>query len=149
VGCTATQRCVFHATEWIAAGFPACVDGRSAQMGGRGPQQFRTRHLGDNESQLSSPGWRGKYIKQGGKGRRKADTRGPKRGAHGGALRRTSDGPAAATPTWNNTGPRWTGGGPDTAPETAPEEAGGPLGGAATTTSKASLESRRGTGGSG
>ena len=30
-----------------------------------------------------------KEIKQGGKGRRSADTRGPKRGAHGGALRRT------------------------------------------------------------
>ena len=49
---------VFHATEWIAAGFAACVDGRSAPLGGRGPQQFRTRHLGDNESRLSSPGWR-------------------------------------------------------------------------------------------
>ena len=49
---------VFHATEWIAAGFPACVDGGSAPLGGEGPQQFRTRHLGDNESRLSSPGWR-------------------------------------------------------------------------------------------
>ena len=35
-------------------------------------------------------------------------------------------GPAAATPTWNNTGPGWTGGGPDTP---ATDEAGGPLGG--------------------
>ena len=38
-----------HATEWIAAGFPACVDGGSAPLGGEGPQEFRTRHLGDNE----------------------------------------------------------------------------------------------------
>ena len=76
-----------------------------------------------------------------------ADTRGPKRGAHGGALRRQTDtpGPAAATST-QNIRPRWTGGGPDTTPETAPDETNGLLGGAATTTSKASLESRRVTG---
>jgi hypothetical protein len=46
---------VSHATEWIAAGFPACVYGRSAPLGGRGPQQFILGHLGDNESRLSSP----------------------------------------------------------------------------------------------
>ena len=27
---------VFHATEWIAAGFSACVDGGSAPLGGEG-----------------------------------------------------------------------------------------------------------------
>ena len=41
-----------HATEWIAAGFPTCVDGGSAPLGGEGPQQFILRHLGDNESRL-------------------------------------------------------------------------------------------------
>ena len=38
-----------------------------------------------------------KYIKQGGKGRRTADTRGPTRGAHGGALRRTHQRPGPAS----------------------------------------------------
>ena len=78
--------------------------------------------------------------------------KGPTDGGHTGTEKRSTrrstqtdtPGPAAATPTWNNTGPGWTGGGPDTP---ATDEAGGPLGGAATTTSKASLESRRGTGG--
>jgi hypothetical protein len=36
---------VLHATEWIAAGIPACVDGGSAPLGVEGPQQFRTRHF--------------------------------------------------------------------------------------------------------
>ena len=35
----------------------ACVDGRSAPLGGRGPQQFIRRTLGDNESRLSSSVW--------------------------------------------------------------------------------------------
>jgi hypothetical protein len=52
-----------HATEWIAAGFPTCVDGGSAPLGGEGPQQFILRHLGDNESRLSSPAWESRsYI---------------------------------------------------------------------------------------
>ena len=78
--------------------------------------------------------------------------KGPTDGGHTGTEKRSTrrstqmdtPGPAAATPTWNNTGPRCTGGGPDIP---ATDEVGGPLGGAATTTSKASLESRRGTGG--
>ena len=52
-----------HATEWIAAGFPTCVDGGSAPLGGEGPQQFIARHLGDNESRLSSLAWESRsYI---------------------------------------------------------------------------------------
>ena len=59
--------------------------------------------------------------------------KGPTDGGHTGTEKRSTrrstqtdtPGPAAATPTWNNTGPRWTGGGPDTTPETATDEAGG------------------------
>ena len=79
--------------------------------------------------------------------------KGPTDGGHTGTQKRSArrstqtdaPGPAAATPTWNNTGPRWTGGGLDTTPETATDEPGGPLGewGGAQQqhTSKASLES--------
>ena len=52
----------------------------------------------------------------------------PTNGGHTGTETRSTQrstqtdtpGPAAATSTWNNTGPCWTGGGPDTTPETAP-----------------------------
>ena len=48
--------------------------------------------------------------------------KGPTDGGHTGTEKRSTrrstqtdtPGPAAATPTWNNTGPGWTGGGPDT-----------------------------------
>jgi hypothetical protein len=45
---------------------------------------------------------------KGGKGRRMADTQGPKRGAHEGALRRTHHRTSGSNIThiWNNTGPR-------------------------------------------
>jgi hypothetical protein len=55
------QRCPVHASEGIAAGFPTRAARRQKRSAGRGRasaiQQFRTRHLGDNESRLSSPGW--------------------------------------------------------------------------------------------
>ena len=79
----------------------------------------------------------------------------PTNGGHTGTETRSTQrstqtdtpGPAAATSTWNNTGLRWAGGGPDTTPETASDESGGHLGVAATITAKGSLESRRSTGG--
>jgi hypothetical protein len=60
VGCLSTElwgmpevpKAVFHATEWIAAGFPTRVTGGSEQQAAAHPKSFCRRQTGDNEAGL-------------------------------------------------------------------------------------------------
>jgi hypothetical protein len=45
---------VFHATEWIAAGFPTRVTGGSEQQAAAHPNIFCRRQTGDNKAGLQS-----------------------------------------------------------------------------------------------
>ena len=45
---------VFHATEWIAAGFPTRVTGGSEQQAAAHPKVFCSRQTGDNKAGLQS-----------------------------------------------------------------------------------------------